>query len=246
MKRIRVNLSFFIIGIFLASCTCSVNSKSSITTKVRTETVLFEDDFSKPLDEAIWKVEMDKQGNSSVDIEGGKMVMDTKGGVTVWLNKKLNGNVEITYKRKVVMADGENDRLSDLNQFWMATDPENENLFTRNGKFKEYDALSMYYVGFGGNENSTTRFREYQGDGERELIFELNDGEHLLTPNHWYDIKIKVEDGWVGFWVDGELFFEYKDKTPLQEGYFGFRQVWSHQEIDDFKIVEISESIQEN
>lgn len=246
MKRTQISVLSLIAGIFFASCTCSVNSSSHITTKMRIGEVLYQDDFSKPLDEEIWKVELDSLGNSRVKAEDGKLVLDTRGGITMWLGKKIKGDIEITYKRKVVMADGENDRLSDLNQFWMATDPKSENLFIRSGKFKEYDALSMYYVGFGGNENTTTRFREYQGDGERRLIYELNDDAHLLKPNHWYDIKIKIEKGLISFWVDGERFFAYEDKSPLTEGYFGFRQVWSHQEIDDFKVVEITETVHSN
>ncbi|GGF23280.1 hypothetical protein GCM10011339_09180 [Echinicola rosea] len=242
-----------ITGAFLASCGGSGNKESKLATKelsgenivssrktvAETDKVLASEDFSTPLDSSKWKVEMDDLPNSSVAVEGGKLVLDTKGGVTVWLNQKLKGNIEITYKRQVVMADGTNDRLSDLNQFWMATDPENENLFTRGGKFAEYDSLSMYYVGFGGNYNGTTRFREYQGDGEKTLLFDLDDEDHLLKPNHWYTIKIKVEDGLVSYWVDGEKFFEYQDETPLTEGYFGFRSTWSRHEIDDLKIVRL-------
>ncbi|WP_226335778.1 DUF6250 domain-containing protein [Echinicola marina] len=234
------------VGMFCASCTCSVNSSKTSITKIRSESLRFEDGFSATLDQDVWKVEMDSMEHAYVGTKEGKLVLDSKGGLTVWLNKQLKGNIEISYKRKVVVADGPNDRLSDLNQFWMATDPRNKNLFTRGGKFMEYDSLSMYYVGFGGNENSTTRFRKYLGDGERKLIFELNDDLHLLKPNHWYDIKIIVENGLISFWVDGELYFEYKDESPLQEGYFGFRQVWSHQEIDDFKIREITDNTLQN
>ena len=33
----------------------------------------------------------------------------------------------------------------------------------RNGEFKNYNTLDLYYVGYGGNDNGTTRFREYHG-----------------------------------------------------------------------------------
>ncbi|AWW31191.1 methyltransferase [Echinicola strongylocentroti] len=235
---IRVCL-MVITGIVLASCGGSGKKTATREVTVHTNEVLVEEGFSKPLDSNRWKVEMDDQPNSLVTVKDGKLVLDTKGGVTVWLNQKLEGNIEITYKRQVVMADGTNDRLSDLNQFWMATDPRNDNLFTRGGKFQEYDSLSMYYVGFGGNYNGTTRFREYQGDGEKTLLFDLDDEAHLLKPNHWYTIKISVVDGLVSYWVDGEKFFEYQDETPLTEGYFGFRSTWSRHEIDDLRIISL-------
>ncbi|AGA77924.1 DUF6250 domain-containing protein [Echinicola vietnamensis] len=229
----------FITGAFLASCGSSESNKTTASEVAASNKVLAAEDFSTPLDSARWKVEMDDLPNSSVSVKDGKLVLDTKGGVTVWLNQKLKGNIEITYKRQVVVADGPNDRLSDLNQFWMATDPRQENLFTRTGKFEEYDSLSMYYVGFGGNYNGTTRFREYQGNGVKTLLFDLDDEAHLLKPNHWYTINIKVEDGVVSYWVDGEKFFEYTDETPLEEGYFGFRSTWSRHEIDELRVISL-------
>ena len=76
----------------------------------------------------------------------------------------------IQYEATVVSAGGPNDRVSDLNSFWMATDPRTpEDLFAhdRSGKFAEYNLLDMYYVGLGGNGNTTTRFRRYIGDDNR-------------------------------------------------------------------------------
>jgi len=236
MNRIRLIFIVLITASLLASCTCSVERSGDMVTTVETKQLLFETGFSQPLDGDLWKIEMEELPNSSVTVKESKLILDTKGGVTVWLNKKLKGNLEISYKRQVVVADGVNDRLSDLNQFWMATDPGKENLFTRGGKFAEYDSLSMYYVGFGGNYNSTTRFREYQGDGEKTLLFDLDDEPYLLQPNHWYDIRIEVKDGATSYYVDGEKFFEYQDESPLEEGYFGFRSTWSHHEIDSLRI----------
>lgn len=235
--------SLFLVGSLSA---CSSGDKSEkqkegiiVPAAETEEKVIFEYDFSSELDPELWKVEMENQPNSSVTVKDDKLVLDTKGGVTVWLDKKLEGDIEITYERQVLMGDGVNDRLSDLNNFWMATDPHNENLFTRSGAFKEYDDLSMYYVGFGGNYNATTRFRKYHGDGEKPLLFDLDDEAHLLQPNHWYEIKIQVKDGVTKYWVDGKLFFEYTDEAPLTEGYFGFRSTFSRHEIDNLKIVQL-------
>ena len=162
--------------------------------------------------------------------------MDVDGGATVWFHQKLSGNLLIEYKRKVIIDNGKNDRLSDLNQFWMASDPGHTNLFTRSGVFSEYDSLRLYYAGMGGNANTTTRFRKYTGNGERVLYRDLTDLQHLLKPNHVYAITIIVKEGLTKFFVDGREYFSFQDPAPLQEGYFAFRTVQSRQEIDDFRV----------
>ena len=57
-------------------------------------------------------------------------------------------------------------------------------------------------MGYGGNHNSTTRFRQYFAKAAdtsdaiaRPVIKEYTDKAHLLIPNKWYDIKIRVEKG---------------------------------------------------
>jgi hypothetical protein len=196
--------------------------------------LLYKDDFDNGLKN--WVVEIPSGPGSTVTIKEKKMLIEVDGGATIWLNKKLSGNLIITYKRKVIVDTGRNDRLSDLNQFWMAIDPRNENLFTRSGTFSEYDSLLLYYVGFGGNSNTTTRFRKYTGKGERILLGEHTDKEHLLEPNKDYSIKIVVYDGLSKFFVDDKEFFSFRDTNSIAEGYFGFRTTQSRQEIDGFKI----------
>lgn len=203
-----------------------------------TPQLLFSDDFSK-LDTSVWITEMEPFPNSKVYTAKGKLVLDTKGGVTVWLNKKLNGNIRIEYTRKILVEGGVNDRLSDLNTFWMASDPKAGNLFTRQGKLEEYDSLQLYYVGMGGNSNRTTRFRKYTGTGERTLLKEYTDSSHLLTPDTEYRITIEMLNGCIRFLVNDRLFFSYQDPDVLREGYFGFRSTKSRQEIDEIKVYQL-------
>jgi rhamnogalacturonan endolyase len=198
--------------------------------------LIVSDHFSKPIANDRWVVEMAAGTNSSVYTKDNKLVLDTKGGVTVWLNRLLQGDLRIEYDRKVIVAGGANDRLSDLNNFWMAADPLNKNLFTRNGVLESYDSLQLYYVGMGGNTNKTTRFRKYEGNGERRLLKEYTDPAHLLQANKVYHIAIVAKNGVTSYWVDGECYFIYKDPVPLKEGYFGFRSTKSHQEISNFKV----------
>lgn len=199
--------------------------------------LLYKDDFSSNLKN--WISEIPSSPDAKASIENNKLVIDVDGGATLWFNKKLSGNILVEYKRKVIMNNGKNDRLSDLNQFWMVSDPRNPNLFTRNGVFKQYDSLLLYYVGFGGNTNSTTRFRKYNGKGERVLYTDLTDKEHLLQPNKEYTITTIVYNGVTKFFVDGKEFFSYADPEPLREGYFGFRTTESRHEIDNFKVYQL-------
>lgn len=199
--------------------------------------LLYKDDFNGNLKN--WVVEIPSTPASQVSIKNNELVIDVNGGATIWLNKKLSGNIMITYKRKVIVDSGTNDRLSDLNQFWMASDPRNKNLFTRTGVFSQYDSLLMYYVGFGGNTNKTTRFRKYTGNGERVLYYDLTDKAHRLEPNKEYSIKIIVYNGVSKFFVDDKMFFSFKDPHPIKEGYFGFRTTHSRQVIDDFTIYQL-------
>ena len=123
-------------------------------------------------------------------------------GLTLWRNEKMSGKTTIEYDACVVVKN-DADRLSDLNCFWMAKDPKNpNNIFARakerSGIFVNCYALSLYYLGYGGNYNKTTRFRRYDGD-ERgitdathrpKILTEYLDEAHLLKANHWYHIKI--------------------------------------------------------
>ncbi|MDJ1469713.1 DUF6250 domain-containing protein [Cytophagaceae bacterium DM2B3-1] len=200
--------------------------------------LVFSDDFERKLDTTHWVAEIEPLPGSTVSVQNGYLDLNTKGGVTVWLNKKLKGNYMIEYTRKVVLNGEPNDRVSDLNQFWMATDPKNPQLFTRNGKFEAYDSLSLYYVGMGGNTNTTTRFRKYN-DGERTLVQEYLDAEHLLKPGIDYHIRIIVKGNQISFWVNDQCYFLYNDPNPLKEGYFGFRSTWSHQQISQIRIYQL-------
>jgi hypothetical protein len=226
----------FILPVFALVISCSSQAKIQ---KEKPLTLILSDDFDKGLDTSRWISEIAPLPDSKVYTKNGKLFLDTKGGVTVWLNKKLTGDIRIEFTRTVLMDTGKNDRLSDLNVFWMATDPRNLNLFTRNGVFEAYDSLDLYYVGMGGNSNKTTRFRKYHSNGEKPILQEFNDKEHLLEANKEYKIAITVKDNTTSFEVNGKTFFSYKDSSILKEGFFGFRSTKSRQTIDDFKVYRI-------
>jgi hypothetical protein len=196
--------------------------------------LLYSDHFEKNLNN--WIVESPAATNPAIGIRNGKLAIEVTGGATVWFKRKLSGNYMIQFTRKVILAGGPRDRLSDLNMFWAATDPANKNLFTRTGVLEDYDSLSMYYVGMGGNYNSTTRFRKYQGNGERTLLQEYTDREYLLEANKEYLVQIVVNNGTTELYINGTRFFHFHDARPLTEGYFGIRTTKSHHEVDDFAV----------
>ena len=194
------------------------------------------DDFRHGL--AGWIVE--QQPGGSVTAENGRLVINDTNGCTVWLRQRLSAPVLITYTAHASSAN----RVSDLNCFWMASDPARpDDLFAkghgREGKFASYDVLRTYYVGYGGNNNTTTRFRRYDGSGARPLLREhdLSAPEFLLQPDHDYRIALLVTaEGRVQFIRDGQVVFDWRDPAPLRSGWFGFRTVHSQIEISDFKV----------
>ena len=198
---------------------------------------LYADHFDKGMGQ--WTAEYRARPGAHIGVRDGKLVMDVDGGATVWFKQPLSGNFVIRFKRKVVMDGGRNDRLSDFNVFWMARDPANASLFTRTGEFEQYDPLRLYYVGIGGNTNTTTRFRRYDGKGQRVLLSEYADRAHLLEANHTYQVEIAVYKGCTQLQLDGQTVFSYRDPEPLADGYFGFRTTQSRQEIDDFTIQQL-------
>lgn len=164
-------------------------------------------------------------------------------GLTLWCKELMKGNVTIEYEARIV-SDG---RISDLNCFWMASDPMAKDVFAnanrRGGRFLETYNMKLYYVGYGGNHNSTTRFRRYDGDarGVSEVRYrpailrEYTDKEHLLKGDHWYKIRLEAVDGRVRFFIDGECLVDFVDPKPLTSGYFGFRTTLAHAQLRNFK-----------
>jgi hypothetical protein len=127
----------------------------------------------------------------------------------------------------------------------MASDPRSPGDFFdsaktgRDGRFATYDGLKTYYVGCGGNGNTTTRFRRYDGQGTRPLLPEHDrkEKEALLEKGRPYRIEITVDEEGRTTWArDGAVLFDFLDPEPLREGWFGFRTVWSRIEIRDFSV----------
>ncbi|WP_174864435.1 exo-rhamnogalacturonan lyase family protein [Duganella dendranthematis] len=192
------------------------------------DSTLARDDFAR-FDPQAWAIEAEV-GNSvaAAYVERGALVLRADRGLTVWLRKQLLGHYEISFTR-TVLAEG---RLSDLNFFWEAQLPEG---FKRSGKLEEYDALRLFYAGIGGNTNSTTRFRYYDGSGARNLLREYTAPEYLLKADHPYRIRIVVDARGTRLYVDDREYFSAPG--PLAGGgYFGFRTTQSVQKVAHFRV----------
>lgn len=191
-----------------------------------------------------WVVE--QQPGGSVQVHDGALVIEGPGGCSVWYRHKLTAPVAISYDVTVVDRGGRFDRLSDVNCFWMATDPKAPDGCPfapghgRSGKFTDYDSLRTYYVGMGGNWNTTTRFRRYDGNGAKPLRpeYDLRAPQDLLQPNHTYHIRVVARNGVAEYWRDGRKLFSFRDPAPLTSGWFAFRTVKSHLEIRNFRVRE--------
>ncbi len=201
---------------------------------------------------AVWVVEDRSGGEMTAQVSGDSMEIVAPDGLTLWYDQKLTGDYLISYRVKVVMEGGKSDRLSDLNCFWAASDPLHpDDLFCRStwrgGLFSNYNSLNLFYVGYGGNNNSTTRFREYhaehlaKGDKEkiRPVIKEYTDPENLLKPNEWITVQIRVEANTTTYSVDGVELFSEKIAEGRGDGYFGLRLLRNHTEFTDFSIVQL-------
>lgn len=169
-------------------------------------------------------------------------------GLTLWRKEKMTIGTTVEYDACVMDEGKAGDRLSDMNSFWMASDPLAKNLWTRadwrSGIFTRCYSLQMYYLGYGGNYNTTTRFRRYNGDEagiddatkRPAILKEYSDKQHLLKANHWYHIKIESTiTGRTRFYIDGECIVDYLDPQPLKDGWFGFRTTLSRTRITHFR-----------
>lgn len=199
------------------------------------------------IDKDKWVVE-DHSGKAVFHTKGDTLEISTPKGLTVWYKPRLTGNYEISYHACMPMQGDPNARLSDLNCFWGANDPQHpDNLFSRGvyrkGFFPNYKTLTLFYVGYGGNHNSTTRFRQYysgqpgQNDKEvRPVIKEYTDSEHLLKAGKWYHIRIVVKKNVSRFYVNDELLFTRKMKQGEADGNFGLRLLENHVLIAGLKV----------
>lgn len=187
-----------------------------------------------------WRVEAEQAASVTL---GDVIDIETPAGLSLWYARELRGPVAIEFDALAVSEGGANDVVSDLNAFWMARDPTapDGSVFAkkRSGAFAEYDDLQTYYVGIGGNRNTTTRFRRYVGEpGNRPLLpgHDLKGAGNLLVPNRWTHVRLIADGRQIAVERDGRRIFELDDAQPYQRGWFALRTTRSHLRIRNLRI----------
>ena len=196
------------------------------------------DDFRSGLDQ--WHIEAEKPGR--ITAANGVLDIDVPAGVTLWFKSRLESPVRIEFEATAVAEGGPNDQVSDLNVFWMANNADGEQpVFARqrSGAFAEYNDLLTYYVGLGGNRNTTTRFRRYIGDPVNRPILpehDLSGPAVLLAPNRRQTITLIANGRTIEYRRGGERLFLLDDPAPYTQGWFALRTTFSHLRIQRLRI----------
>lgn len=182
-----------------------------------------------------WTIEAESP-DTRVTLDHGVIDIDSPKGTTLWSNRAVVAPVTITFEAMAVSAGGPDDQVSDLNAFWMATEADGASVLAhrRTGAFADYDTLRTYYVGIGGNRNTTTRFRRYIGQpGNRPLRPEHDRAApaDMLRPNMWTRIRLIADGATVAVYRDGRRLFTLVDDAPYRRGHWGLRTTWSHLRI---------------
>jgi len=240
-NTMRMFLTLITLGILIQAC----NQEGQVDSNFTKTDLLYQDDFNS-LNSKDWISELQADSGNFVGLNKGSLEIDVSKGATVWFKHKLEGSILIEYQATVIDNKGTNDRVSDLNCFWMASDPrKTDDLFgsprSASGKFHDYDTLQLYYVGMGGHNNTKTRFRRYDGKGNKPLLpgHDLEDKADLIIPNKRCLIQLVAMGSQVQFFRDGKLVYDFVDELPYTEGWFGIRTIENHMRIDDFKVYRI-------
>lgn len=189
-----------------------------------------------------WLVEAESPDTRVSEVRG-VIDIDSPKGVTLWWRAPLPAKVTISFEAMAVADGGANDKVSDLNAFWMARNADGSSVLAtpRSGAFAAYDDLKTYYVGIGGNRNTTTRLRRYVGKpGVRPLLPEhdRSDAGAMLVPNRWTRITLIADGRRVAVDRDGRRLFSLDDPAPYAGGHFGLRTTWSHLRIRHLSITQ--------
>ena len=221
----------------LASVNCATPATAAADTP-KLGAVIASDDFKGGLEQ--WAIELEQAG--AIHATNGVLDIDVPAGATLWFKHELSAPIAIVFEATAGSAGGPNDRVSDMNTFWMATNQDGASApFSqpRSGKFADYNNLLTYYVGLGGNSNTTTRFRRYIGDPvNRPLLPEhdLSNAASLLVPNKKQTIMLIANGSRIEYWRDGVKLLNYDDPAPYTHGWFAIRTVQSHLRIERLRV----------
>ena len=185
------------------------------------------DDF-KTLDHWVIQIQQnDKKPEPKVVAKNGTLDCFLPGrGCTAWFKELLKTRVTISYDVLCPSPSTKNKDLlpRDLNNFWMANDPEGD-LFDSGkytGDFSTYHQMEGYYASTGGGRNTTTRMRRYPrevaGKPAAHLALNSRDGvaDSLIKPDHLMRVQLVAFDDVIQYIVDGKLVYEISHGDDAQ------------------------------
>lgn len=183
-----------------------------------------------------WRVESELSAPPSITRQepDGSLLLQARKGMTIWLLHPLSGTYTLSFDR-TVLPSSPTCRLSDMNFFWAAHEQNGALPYVRDGALASYNTLILFYAGIGGNSNTTTRFRRYDGSGARQLLQESTQPKDLLQAGHTYRITLMVNKDTSTVLLDGKKVFFHTAKPSLA-GYFGIRTVGSCQTLNHFTL----------
>jgi hypothetical protein len=214
---------------------------AACATRPAAPTLLHADDFTSAQQ---WVLEAEHP-DAKVQASNGVLDIDTPAGLTLWFKPRLTGPLQIEFDATAVAEGGPNDQVSDLNVFWMATNRDGGPPMSpfRGGRFEAYNDLETYYVGLGGNRNTTTRFRRYIGDPVQRPLrpeHDLSTPDTLLAPNRTQRITLMADGSHIEYRRDGRTLFSFEDPRPYTSGWFALRTTKSHLRIRHFRVHSLS------
>ncbi len=190
------------------------------------------------------------EGSKAVRIENGHLRMDANldnngedfGVSTIWLNKKISGNLVIEVDTHILKSKG---NKNNINLFFLFSDTSGKPLiktryFRLDGTYSKYHSstLNGYIFTFlaNGNPNKARfRFRNCPGFN---LVQENNAYENKIGKT--YHIKIIKQDNNIQFFVDGKIYLNVKDNNGKhKEGLFGLRTWSTDLWWDNIKIIQL-------
>jgi len=227
--------------------------------------VLATDDFSHGMTQ--WQVEQQDPAGT-VTAANGVLDIVQPSGATLWFRQRFSGNYEIRFTATPIPVTFAGtafvNRISDLNVFWNATSPTaaggDPTIARLDGALASYNPLSLYYVGFGANGNTSTRLRRYDGSATRPQITgyatpasaTVDDkaggmtAATSLVADSPVAVRIVSRQASVAdpvtlkWYANGELVFSQTDASPYLAGWFAFRTTTSHWQLRDFSVVALA------
>ena len=112
-----------------------------------------------------WHVESESP-DYKISFSGDTAEIFAPKGLTLWRNEKMSGNTTIEYDASICDTGMPGDRLSDLNCFWMASDPKAPTNIRKRESWRKGIFVNIIYR----DPNVRHRSPERPGDGTSDQI----------------------------------------------------------------------------